>query len=123
MLSACLFLTRTPGKKHLDHVQMNDFAGLGICLCGDAIGFAPGNITLCLELQHLPMKTVNIPVTHEDGIAHTCLLIPARSIPDRWLNLRLYKPCQTEDAQTLQAARERASHPGQSNPSLTLGKN
>ena len=37
------------GKKHLDHVQMNDFAGLGNCLCGDAIGFAPGHITYALE--------------------------------------------------------------------------
>src|ERR1700688_3742832 len=108
MLSACLLLTRTTGKQHLDNVQMNYFARLGICLCGDALCFRPGHITLCLELQRLPMKTVNIPVTHEDGIAHTCLLIPARSIPDRWLNLRLYKPCQTGDAQTPQAAREHA---------------
>jgi hypothetical protein len=77
--SGASFPLGTGGREHFDHVQVNDFASLWICVCSDPIRVPASDVTLALIFQNPAMEIVGVPLADYDWVTHVvCGFVPQR---------------------------------------------
>jgi hypothetical protein len=68
--SGASFPLGTRGRKHFDHVQVNDFASFWIRFCRDPIRVPASDVALALIFQNPAMEIVGVPLADYDWVTH-----------------------------------------------------